>query len=307
MVEPDYRSLNFSKLDYRFLNVNLRDKDRLCKVIYDFAPDYILHLASYSSVTGSWKSPGVSFQNNVNTFLNLVESIRSIGLKCRLISVGTSEEYGSVNVKDLPLSEDHMLNPSSPFAIARLSQELVAKLYEEVYGLDIIMTRSFNHIGQGMNPGHAVASFARQLVEIRDSRANELLITGDTRIVRDFVDVRDVVRAYDMLFQNGKKGQIYNVCSGCGISLANIIKMMCESLKIEITIKENRQLLRPKDNPVIIGSNAKIRSEIGWSAEYSIEESIKEVLEYFAEMKANHFGKFPGVTRKFHLRSGSNE
>lgn len=150
IVEPSIDFKSFTNVDFLFKQIDLRDKDRLCKVIYDFAPDYILHLASYSSVTGSWKSPGASFQNNVNTFLNLVEAIRSVGLKCRLISVGTSEEYGKVDIKDLPLSEDHLLNPSSPFGIARFSQELVAKLYAEVYGLDIIMTRSFNHIGAGI-------------------------------------------------------------------------------------------------------------------------------------------------------------
>lgn len=285
IVEPSIDFKSFTNVDFLFKQIDLRDKDRLCKVIYDFAPDYILHLASYSSVTGSWKSPGASFQNNVNTFLNLVEAIRSVGLKCRLISVGTSEEYGKVDIKDLPLSEDHLLNPSSPFGIARFSQELVAKLYAEVYGLDIIMTRSFNHIGAGMNHENSVASFARQLVEIRQTRLHELLVTGDIGIVRDFIDVRDVTRAYDMLFVNGRKGQIYNVCSGCGISLHNIIQMMCEILGLEITVKENRKLLRPKDNPVIIGDNNKIKTEINWTNEVPIEFSISDLLEYYQKIK----------------------
>lgn len=285
IVEPSIDFKSFTNVDFLFKQIDLRDKDRLCKVIYDFAPDYILHLASYSSVTGSWKSPGASFQNNVNTFLNLVEAIRSVGLKCRLISVGTSEEYGKVDIKDLPLSEDHLLNPSSPFGIARFSQELVAKLYAEVYGLDIIMTRSFNHIGAGMNHENSVASFARQLVEIRQTRLHELLVTGDIGIVRDFIDVRDVTRAYDLLFVNGRKGQIYNVCSGCGISLHNIIQMMCEILGLEITVKENRKLLRPKDNPVIIGDNNKIKTEINWTNEVPIEFSISDLLEYYQKIK----------------------
>ena len=270
----------------------------MCKVIYDFAPDYILHLASYSSVTGSWKSPGASFQNNVNTFLNLVEAIRSVGLKCRLISVGTSEEYGKVDIKDLPLSEDHLLNPSSPFGIARFSQELVAKLYAEVYGLDIIMTRSFNHIGAGMNQENSVASFARQLVEIRQTRLHELLVTGDIGIVRDFIDVRDVTRAYDMLFVNGRKGQIYNVCSGCGISLHNIIQIMCEILGLEITVKENRKLLRPKDNPVIIGDNNKIKTEINWTNEVPIEFSISDLLEYYQRLKKTSADKTTRLVKR---------
>lgn len=285
IVDSFIDTKSFPNIDFAFRQVDLREKDRLCKVVYDFAPDNILHLASYSSVTGSWKSPGASFQNNVNTFLNLVEAIRLVGLKCRLISVGTSEEYGTVGIKDLPLSEDHMLNPSSPFGIARFSQELVAKLYAEVYGMDIVMTRSFNHVGAGMSNENSIASFARQLVDTSQSRLNELLVTGDVGIVRDFVDVRDVVRAYDMLFAGGRKGQIYNVCSGCGISLYNIIQIMCEILEIEITVKENKKLFRPKDNPVMIGSNEKIKTEINWTSEIPIESSIRDILEHYKKLK----------------------
>lgn len=298
IVEPRIDFKSFTNVDFSFKQIDLRDKDRLCKAIYDFSPDYILHLASYSSVTGSWKSPGASFQNNVNTFLNLVEAIRSVGLKCRLISVGTSEEYGKVDIRDLPLSEDHLLNPSSPFGIARFSQELVAKLYAEVYGLDIIMTRSFNHIGVGMNHENSVASFARQLVEIRQTRLHELLVTGDIGIVRDFIDVQDVTRAYDMLFANGRKGQIYNVCTGCGISLHNIIQMMCEILELEITVKENRKLLRPKDNPVIIGNNSKIKTEINWTNEVPIESSIRDLLEYYQSQKKTSAGKATRLVKR---------
>ncbi len=296
VVYPIYDVNNFGNIDFTFRQFDLRDKDRLCKVIYDFAPDYVLHLASYSSVTGSWKSPGTSFQNNVNTFLNLVESIRSVGLKCRLLSVGSSEEYGTVDIKDLPLSEDHTLNPTSPFGIARYSQELVAKLYAEVYGLDIIMTRSFNHIGPGMSHENSISSFARQLVEIRNSKKNELLVTGDTDIVRDFIDVRDVANAYEMLLLNGRKGEIYNVCSGCGISLQNIIQIMCELLGIEITVKENKKLLRPKDNPVIIGNNSKIKSEIHWKNEIPIETSIRDLIVHYQDLyQSKHNGSTPAA------------
>ncbi len=297
LVDSAIDSKSFPNIDFVFKQIDLKDKERLRKVVYDFAPDYVLHLASYSSVTGSWKSPGASFQNNVNTFLNLVEAIRSVGLKCRLISVGSSEEYGTVGIKDLPLSESHILNPSSPFGIARFSQELVAKLYAEVYGLDIIMTRSFNHIGAGMSNDNAISSFARQLVDITKSRLNELLVTGDIGIVRDFIDVRDVVRAYDMLFANGRKGHVYNVCSGCGISLHNIIQMMCEILDLEIVIKESKKLIRPKDNPVIIGSNQKIKSEINWTNEIPIESSIKVLIEHYQKSNGISTKKSTGIVK----------
>ncbi|MBK7157771.1 MAG: GDP-mannose 4,6-dehydratase [Ignavibacteria bacterium] len=276
-IHPD----NYEHLKFKFERSDLKDKDTLCKLIYNFRPDFILHLASYSSVAGSWKSPNTSFLNNVNIFLNLIESVRMIGLKCRILSVGSSEEYGSVKIEDLPLKESNQLNPSSPFGVARVTQELLSRLYADVYGLDIVITRSFNHIGPGQNENYAVASFAKQLTEVRKNKLNEFLSAGDVSIVRDFIDVRDVVCIYHKLLLNGKKGEIYNVCSGYGVSLRNIIQMICEILEVNISIKQDLKLKRPKDNPVIIGCNEKIKKEINWTNEFSLERSLKDVVQYY--------------------------
>lgn len=277
----DIHPENYEHLKFKFERSDLKDKDTLCKLIYNFRPDFILHLASYSSVAGSWKSPNTSFLNNVNIFLNLIESVRMIGLKCRILSVGSSEEYGSVKIEDLPLKESNQLNPSSPFGVARVTQELLSRLYADVYGLDIVITRSFNHIGPGQNENYAVASFAKQLVEVRKNKLNEFLSAGDVSIVRDFIDVRDVVCIYHKLLLNGKKGEIYNVCSGYGVSLRNIIQMICEILEVNISIKQDLKLKRPKDNPVIIGCNEKIKKEINWTNEFSLERSLKDVVQYY--------------------------
>ena len=277
----DIHPENYEHLKFKFERSDLKDKDTLCKLIYNFRPDFILHLASYSSVAGSWKSPNTSFLNNVNIFLNLIESVRMIGLKCRILSVGSSEEYGSVKIEDLPLKESNQLNPSSPFGVARVTQELLSRLYADVYGLDIVITRSFNHIVPGQNENYAVASFAKQLVEVRKNKLNEFLSAGDVSIVRDFIDVRDVVCIYHKLLLNGKKGEIYNVCSGYGVSLRNIIQMICEILEVNISIKQDLKLKRPKDNPVIIGCNEKIKREINWTNEFSLERSLKDVVQYY--------------------------
>ena len=277
----DIHPENYEHLKFKFERSDLKDKDTLCKLIYNFRPDFILHLASYSSVAGSWKSPNTSFLNNVNIFLNLIESVRMIGLKCRILSVGSSEEYGSVKIEDLPLKESNQLNPSSPFGVARVTQELLSRLYADVYGLDIVITRSFNHIGPGQNENYAVASFAKQLTEVRKNKLNEFVSAGDVSIVRDFIDVRDVVCIYHKLLLNGKKGEIYNVCSGYGVSLRNIIQMICEILEVNISIKQDLKLKRPKDNPVIIGCNEKIKKEINWTNEFSLERSLKDVVQYY--------------------------
>lgn len=282
---PEIKNEDYEHLKINFEKADLKDKDRLCKLIYNFRPDFIIHLASYSSVSGSWKNPNTSFLNNVNIFLNLIESVRMIGNKCRILSVGSSEEYGFVKIEDLPLKEINQLNPSSPFGVARVTQELLSRIYTDVYGLDIVITRSFNHIGPGQNENFAVASFAKQLVDARKNQLNEFVSAGDVTIVRDFIDVRDVVRAYHKLLLNGKKGEVYNVCSGYGVSLKNIIQMICEILEISIPIRNDLKLKRPKDNPVIIGSNEKIKKETDWTTEFSLERSLQDVVKYYMHQR----------------------
>lgn len=282
---PEIKNEDYEHLKINFEKADLKDKDRLCKLIYNFRPDFIIHLASYSSVSGSWKNPNTSFLNNVNIFLNLIESVRMIGNKCRILSVGSSEEYGFVKIEDLPLKESNQLNPSSPFGVARVTQELLSRIYTDVYGLDIVITRSFNHIGPGQNENFAVASFAKQLVDARKNQLNEFVSAGDVTIVRDFIDVRDVVRAYHKLLLNGKKGEVYNVCSGYGVSLKNIIQMICEILEISIPIRNDLKLKRPKDNPVIIGSNEKIKKETDWTTEFSLERSLQDVVKYYMHQR----------------------
>ncbi len=277
-TEPVFSKEKYNNLKIKFEKADLRERDKVSKLIYDFKPRYILHLASYSSVAGSWRNPNNCFQNNVNIFLNLLEDVRNAGSECRIISVGSSDVYGTVKFSDLPIKEEHSLNPLSPFGIARYSQELLSQLYSNVYGMDIVITRSFNHIGPGQSGNFAIASFAKQISEIKKNNGNEFIVTGDVSVVRDFIDVRDAVRAYHQLFLKGKRGEIYNVCSGCGISLHNIIQMLCEISEIRFSIKEDKKLRRPADIPVIVGSNEKLKKQTNWTNEIMLEESLRDML-----------------------------
>ena len=280
--QPDFDFHKYTHVKSDFLKLDLSSKAEVENVINEFKPDYVLHLASNSSVAMSWKNPVESFKNNTNIFLNLIETIRISGIKCRILSVGSSEEYGNVNKNDLPLKEDHSLKPVSPYAVARVSQEMLSRVYVDSFGMDIVMTRSFNHIGRYQKDVFVIPSFAKQLLSFakNNSTQNEL-VTGNTAIVRDFVDVRDVVNAYYLLFKKGKKGELYNICTGNGTSLHDAIQIMANELKISVSNKINPELVRPNDNDIIIGSNEKIKNDTGWKPTFSIEESLKEVLDYF--------------------------
>ena len=281
---PGFKANDFPGLTWKYEKIDLMEKKRVENSLRSFQPDYILHLASYSSVAFSWKNPTLSFQNNTNIFLNLLEAVRKINLRSRILAVGSSDEYGNVMPDDLPLKEGSPLNPVSPYAVARVSQELLAKIYVEGFGLDIIRTRSFNHIGPGQREIFVVSSFARQMVELEKRRQSSgRITTGDVSIIRDFVDVRDVVRAYDLLFQRGRTGEVYNICRGKGHSLQEIIETIAGIMKIKVAVKVDPKLIRPSDNRIIIGSNRKITKETGWQPEITLQQSLSEIVQYWRE------------------------
>jgi GDP-4-dehydro-6-deoxy-D-mannose reductase len=258
-----------------FSSVNLLDYERVAAVIAEVAPTRIVHLASFSSVAGSWAEPAISFSNNTNVFLNILEAVRRNRVACRILSIGSSEEYGDVTEDALPLSESAALAPISPYAVARVAQESLSRIYSRSFGLDIVMTRSFNHIGPGQRPDFVVPSIVGQF--LRDGDA--VLSMGDTSIVRDFLDVRDVVRAYHALLLHGSSGEVYNVCSGIGISIAQVVEEISDVVGKKYIIRVDREKIRPNDNRAIVGDNRKLAASTGWERRIPFRESIVDIYE----------------------------
>lgn len=263
-----------------FEQVNLLDKEAVEDMIATFRPDYILHLASFSSVAYSWQHPADCFMNNTSIFLNVTEALRKHDLRdCRLLSVGSSEEYGDVKKEELPLQEDMPLVPVNPYAVARVSQEMMAKVLADSFGMQIMLTRSFNHMGPFQDERFVIPSFVRRILDIAESGAKSGEIeTGDTSIVRDFVDVRDVVRAYYRLLLDGKAGEVYNICGEKGVSLAEVVDQIADIVGVSVTTRVNPDFVRPGDNQVVIGSAEKIRQDIGWTAEIPLRQTLMDMI-----------------------------
>lgn len=263
-----------------FEQVNLLDKEAVEDMIATFRPDYILHLASFSSVAYSWQHPADCFMNNTSIFLNVTEALRKHDLcDCRLLSVGSSEEYGDVKKEELPLQEDMPLVPVNPYAVARVSQEMMAKVLADSFGMQIMLTRSFNHMGPFQDERFVIPSFVRRILDIAESGAKSGEIeTGDTSIVRDFVDVRDVVRAYYRLLLDGKAGEVYNICGEKGVSLAEVVDQIADIVGVSVTTRVNPDFVRPGDNQVVIGSAEKIQQDIGWTAEIPLRQTLMDMI-----------------------------
>lgn len=277
---PDFDYNSFTRITCHFRKINLLDAEAVNEILIECKPDYILHLASYSSVAFSWEQPVTAFVNNLNIFLNLVDQIRLLKLKCKVLSVGSSEEYGKVDPAQLPLRENGRVNPISPYAVARVSQEQLSAVYSAGYGLDIVMTRSFNHIGPGQLDKFVIPSFVKKILESNASGQTHIDV-GNVSLVRDFVDVRDVVSAYYMLLMHGRKGEIYNICSGNGITLKDMLMLIMKQIGCEMEIRTIDSLVRPNDNEVIVGSFEKIQQELGWKPKFTIEESINDIILFW--------------------------
>lgn len=262
-----------------FHQISLIDQKALERLIAHVQPDRIIHLASASSVAFSWEKPVECFINNTNIFLNLVEAIRQLKIKCRILSVGSSEEYGLVSQADVPISETHQLNPKSPYAVARVAQEHLSKVYANGYGLDIVCTRSFNHLGPGQSDRFVISSFVRQAVAVKRGQLKQINC-GNIDIVRDLMDVRDVVRAYLCILDHGKTGDVYNVCSGKGISLRDVLEKICIATQIGRDFVQDPNLMRPIDSPVILGNNATLIN-LGFKNTYDLDHSLKDLVEYW--------------------------
>lgn len=263
---------------FRYSQLNLMDAPALRGIIADFQPDYIVHLASISSVGQSWKAPAACFTNNTTIFLNLVEAVRAECPSARLLSIGSSEEYGNYPPEAMPLREEYELRPCNPYAVARVAQEMLSKLYAESYGLNIMMTRSFNHIGPRQKDVFVVPSFVKQLVEIKKNGGKGTMRVGNINIIRDFLDVRDVVDAYYRILTQGAPGEVYNVCSGHGVRLGDILDIAVKILSIKPAVEIDTSLVRPMDNAIIIGDNSKCKNLLGWNSKIDINSTIESMI-----------------------------
>jgi GDP-4-dehydro-6-deoxy-D-mannose reductase len=267
--------------DHHFHQADLLDIPSIKSLLEEIEPEYIIHMAAQSSVAESWKTPVFSFMNNTNIFLNIIDTVRQNDNGARVLSIGSSEQYGIVAAENLPLTETTPQHPANPYAVARVAQEQLAKIYAEGYGLDICCTRSFNHCGPGQSDRFVVSAIARQFARIAHGLQDPVIHIGNGSIVRDFVDVHDVAAAYALLLLKGKRGEVYNVCSGTGRTIGEIVTLLEDLKGVNVGVREEQAQIRPIDNPRIIGSNEKIRCDLGWEPVIPFEQSLASIFDYW--------------------------
>ena len=173
------------------------------------------------------------------------------------------------------------MHPKSPYSVARLSQEYLSKLYVDRFGLNIVMTRSFNHIGPGQSTQFVVPSFIDQLVKIANKKIENKMMVGNIDVARDFTDVRDVVDAYHKILIFAPNRQVYNVCSGKAVKLSDIIDSTSKQLGIKPNIVVDPARIRTNDTKVVVGDNTKIKQELGWKPKYTLQQTIADIIRSY--------------------------
>ncbi len=268
-----------------FHECDITDAHNVYKVIERVKPDKIIHLAAQSYVAASWDSPSDTFHTNVVGQCNLLEAIKRLrvhGYDPVIIVAGSSEEYGKVKPDDLPIREATPLSPLSPYAVSKVAQDYMGYQYWQSYKIRVIRTRAFNHEGPRRGEVFAISDFCKQIAEIERDLRKPVISVGNLDATRDFTDVRDVVRAYWLCTEKCHPGEVYNISSGKGWRIGQVLDMLMEHSTVRrIQVETDLQRLRPSDVPILIGDSSKFRRATGWEPVIPFEKTLVDCLEYW--------------------------
>ncbi len=244
-------------------------------------PDAIFHLAAQPLVSASRHDPWDTLETNIRVQLNVLEGVARVRPDCRVLVVGSSEEYGPISPADLPVDEDTPLRPTSAYALSKVTQDLMGLQYYLTHKLHVVRVRPFNHIGPRQRTGFVAPDLASQIAAAELGLQPPVIEVGNLAVRRDFSDVRDVVRAYVMLITHGEPGQVYNVGSGRSYSIQEMLDMLLAMSQVPIQVRQDPARMRPADVPEIVSDIGRLQERTGWQPTISFEQSLSDILNYW--------------------------
>jgi GDP-4-dehydro-6-deoxy-D-mannose reductase len=235
-----------------------------------------------SNVKQSWIARRDVIEGNTLATINLLEAVKKVDQNIRVITIGSSEEYGLINHSHSKISEESPLNPISPYGVSKAAVSMLIKQYHKADSLDVIHVRPFNHIGPGQRLGFVTSDFANQiaLINTGNVQKNQMKI-GNLEAKRDFTDVRDIVAAYYEIAMHGNSGEVYNVCSGTGTKIQKILDIFLSFSKFPIELVSDETKMRPSEVPIMIGNNEKLHNQTKWRPKISLESSLHEIYHFW--------------------------
>jgi GDP-4-dehydro-6-deoxy-D-mannose reductase len=260
--------------------VDLTDAAAVEALIRSVRPDRIVHLAGFADAGRSFREPGAAWAGNLTATRTLFDAVTHWGGSPRIVVASSVQVYGVADPPDVPVAEDAPLKPVSPYAASKASADLLAFQASCHPGLDVVRVRPCNQIGPRQASRYVVATFARQLARIERGLAPPVLECGDLSSRRDFLDVRDVVRAYLLLLEKGRKGEAYNVGGGTLLPVEEVVKRLTALARVPVEVRVEASRLRPVDAAACLDAG-KLRRETGWSPQFMLDQTLRDVLEYW--------------------------
>jgi GDP-4-dehydro-6-deoxy-D-mannose reductase len=241
-------------------------------------PSAVIHCAGAPNVAHSWRDTVTPLSINVLGTHHVFDALRRAGVRCRLVLPGSATVYAP---STSPLTEESPIGPSNPYAVSKLAQEQLAMRAAREDGVDVVVTRSFNHTGPRQSAAFAAPNMARQIALIEAGLAEPVIKVGNLNARRDFTDVRDMARAYVSLLQKGVPSTVYNVSSGEALLMKSVLDALIARARVEVRVEPDPTLMRPSDTPVLLGDSTKLRRTTGWRPEIPFEQTLDDLLNYW--------------------------
>lgn len=272
------QNIEHVKNDINVLNVDMMDKKQVEAAVEKSKPDIIFHLAAQSFVIPSWEDAEGTFKVNVIGTMYLLDAVRKAGINPIVVFASSSACYGLTHEGEIPIKESKEFRPSSPYAVSKISADMLCYIYWRAYGMKIVRARIFNTIGP-RKEGNVIADFAKMIAEAECGYRDKIAV-GNLDPILDFTDVRDTVNALLMLAERGEYGEAYNICTSQGRKIKDVLDIMISLAKKDVTAEIDKSKFRPADDPIFVGDNIKLRS-LGWEPKIKIEQSLKDTLDYW--------------------------
>ena len=277
----NYESVEHLRHNVRLVRCDVRDEQAVKKALVDSSSQYIYHLAARTVTFESRRCPRETYEVNFLGTVNVLEGALALKESPHILIPTSAEMYGDVSAGRAPLEENEIFRPLHPYAVSKVAVHYLIQQYVRVHNLQVVEARAFNQIGPRQKLGFVVPDFAAQLAKVALGRDRNEIRVGNLKAQRDFLDVRDAVRAYVRLCEVGRPGEVYHVCSGIGVSIEDILKTLMKFVDVPVNVVIDPEKLRPIMAPILIGSNKKLVRETGWTPQIPLETSLRETFEFW--------------------------
>jgi len=261
-----------------YFGCNILDFDGVSQLIKQLTPEVVFHLAAISSVGQSFREPLITFRTNIIGTLNLLDAIRLFCPDSQFFFISSCEVYGDGGSS---IDESAPIALTSPYATSKYSAELIINQYRQAYDLKTVILRPFNHTGPGQRDDFILSSVARQIAEIEREKKPPVISVGNIEVIREFMDARDVVRAYCLAIEYAKSGDLFNVASGVSHSIKEALEIFKKKAKKKVKINIDKTRFRRHDIMTLLGNGGRFTKLTGFNVQIPFEKTLEDLLNYW--------------------------